>query len=262
MDRLSALPNEILIQIFSASSTTRTMWRLAHVNKRLYTIWLAHSDQIITNVYHRKIQHFQDAVDFTTSEQRLAMSGPEHKPLRQYLPKILRNIGLATKICCSLSAFIHSVPVEEPYRQQVRTPLPAAYFLVRRAVLAYFLPELRPGLISTLRGVSIDTLQTSVDVRRFCLDMTEYSLKVELGCIRTEEELGQVPEDEQSRPPDCWCYAERLFVSAVYEKEEGITGRMEACWDTPILDLADLYASSWDSSSDVDEYEDEATDLE
>ena len=62
---LLSLPNELLIQILSLSPTTRTLCDFAHVNKRMRTIWLQHSEQVITDVYNSMMPYYQDAVGFT-----------------------------------------------------------------------------------------------------------------------------------------------------------------------------------------------------
>lgn len=271
MTGLLSLPNELLIQILGASPTTGTLLRLAHANRRMRAIWIAHSEQIIAKVYCPKIQYFQDAMDLTLAEARqVALTddaiptedavASQAPPLFLHLPHVLRNVGLATRTCDRLIECFEASPTNRQWLHQPRTPLYAAYFLVRRVVLAYSLPGTRLGLHSEIRSLTLDDVETGRKVMNYIIDRAPRNLKRKLGCMRTEVEMEYVPaEDRDSAPPLCWSYAERLLRLASEEKEEGAVGKLEDVWTRPLVDYdyLDVYDSSdltSESESDSDLY--------
>lgn len=129
MAGLLSLPNELLIQVLSASPTTRTLCNLANINKRLRAIRIKSSNQIIIDVYRPRISHLKDAVDFTLAEARLVATVtsdaalPELQPLCHYLPRILRNVDLAVKMCDRFTEFRKSLPPDDAWYTEPKTSL-------------------------------------------------------------------------------------------------------------------------------------------
>lgn len=194
----------------------------------------------MTDVYSRKVSHFRDAVDLTLAEVRYDIStsstyvtrtetGPVPISLHLQLPRILRNIGMATQVCDLLSTYVQSRSLDHWIRKETETSLNAAYYLLRRAVLAHSQPELQPALITIVRSLSLDEVRT-VGAILFCVHrLAPFNLKKVHCCVGSEEDTGEDGEMKLT-PPDCWHNAERLFDLAALEKEEGVTGKMELCW--------------------------------
>lgn len=243
---LLSLPNELLIQILSLSPATRTRCDLARVNKRMRAIWLQHSEQVITDVYNSMMPYFQDAVDFTLAQARQAttitidIASPEAQPLCHHLPQILRNIDLAIITCDQLTRPFESSPKYRPWLHQANPSLHAAYFLVRRVVLAYALPGTRSGLHPELRSLSLEGVETARNVICRIFDNAPRNWKRDLGCYRTEE-IENIPvEDRNARPPLCWRQAELILRLVSEEKQKGVVGKMEVAWTKPPVEKEDL----------------------
>lgn len=162
MARLLSLPNEVLIKVFVASPTTRTLMNLSRINRRMRSIWLKHSHHIISLKYNAKIQHIDQAIALTLTEiqcGKLSLdigdchTGPEASLLHLCLPQVLRNAGLASSVCDAASKDNKLEKITWQTRDP-RVEMLRAYYLVRHALLAYDHTELRPALISALRGMS------------------------------------------------------------------------------------------------------------
>lgn len=261
MTGLLSLPNELLVRLLGASPTTRSLLNFARINRQLHAVWRAHSDQIIADVYSLKIPHFQDAVDFTLAEARRATSTTTDAPalethsLRRHLPRILRNVDLAVKTCDLFTEFRKSLPPDDPWYEEPTTSLYDAYFIVRRAALGYALPEMRPELRSELRNLRLSDLETSQRILDYIRNFAPYTLRCELECVLTEEEMEHVPIDDQmTRLPLGWRHAGILLGLALQEKEECVTGMLEEVWTTPLLNEEDMEYSDADFNYDSDEY--------
>ena len=261
MTGLLSLPNELLIKILCASPTTRTLCELAHINKRMRAIWLQHAEQIIAGVYSQKIPYFQDAVDLTLAEARQAATmtidgaSPDAQPLYRYLPKILQNVDLAVKTCDHFTDFRKSLPPDDPWFGESTTSLHGAYFVIRRAVLGYTLPGMRPALRSELRSLQSSHVETSQRLLDYIRSFAPYTLRCELKCVLTEEEKKQVPIDDQmTRLPLGWRHAGILLGLAFMEKVDNVSGILETVWTNEPVNEEDMEYSDSDFYYDSDEY--------
>lgn len=75
--------------------------------------------------------------------------------------------------------------------------------------------------------------------------------------------MKDVPIDDQmTRPPPAWRYADILIGLALREKEQDVTGMLEAVWTKPLLNEEDMgYSSDSDHPMDYTD-SDEEYDLE
>jgi hypothetical protein len=261
MTGLLSLPNELLIRLLGASPTTRSLLIFARVNRQLHAVWMAHSDQIITDVYNLEMPHFQDAVDFTLAQACQAVSMTTNAPASEagppcrHLPRILRDVDLAVKTCDQFTQFRNSLPPDDLWYEEPTTSLYGAYFILRRAVMGYTLPELRPGLRSELRSLQASDLETSQRLLDYIRNFASYDLRCELECVLTEEEMERVPIDDQmTRLPLGWRHAGILLDLALQEKEDDVNGMLEELWTSEPVDEEDMEYSDTDSYSDLDEF--------
>ena len=175
-------------------------------------------------------------MDFTLAEACQAttiaidIASPEAQPLYCLLPKILRNVDLAVKTCDQFKEFRRSLPSDNFWHEEPSTSLQDAYFIIRRAVLGYTVPRMRPGLRSELRSPrssEVKTRQRALDnIRNF----DPYTLRCDLKCNFTEEEMKHVPVDDQmTRLPLGWRHAGTLLGLALQEKEDYVSGMLRLC---------------------------------
>jgi len=231
MAGLLTLPNEFLNRLLEESQTTQILLTFVSVNHRLHAIWMTHSDMIIATIYGSNTPLFKQAVGFTLAGARTAAcmttetDAPEaHPQLHVLLPQILQNVELAIKTCNQFTEFRTSLPVDHNWHRQPFTSLHDAYFVIRRAALRYSLPELRPELRSELRSLPPSELKTSQRLVSYITNLAPCTLRSELGCVLTEDEMEHVPLDDQmTRPPLSWSHAQILLSLAILEREEDAT---------------------------------------
>jgi hypothetical protein len=197
--------------------------------------------------------YFRDAVDFTLAEARKVKSmrpdavESEAQPLHIHLPRILRNVDLAAKTCDQYTEFRKSCTREIPCNEG--PILHSAYFFIRRAALGHILPDMRPGLRSELRFLPTIDVKTSDELLSYISNFAPYTLRCELECVLTEEEMERVPvDDRMTRLTLGWRYAYILVGLALREKEQDVTGRLEGVWTGPPVNEEDL---EWSSDSDL-----------
>jgi hypothetical protein len=260
MTGLLSLPNELLVRLLGASPTTRSLLNFARANRQLHAVWMAHSDQIIADIYSLKMPQFEDAVDFTLAQAHQAAPATtdapasEAHPLRRHLPRILQNVDLAIKTCDRFTEFRDSLPPDDLWHEESTTSLYRAYFIVRRAVLGFHLPEMRPGLRSELRSLPVSNVETSQRLLDYIRDFAPYSLRCELECVLTEDEMKHVPIDDQmTRLPLGWRHAGILLGLALLEKEDEVTGLLERVWTSEPLNEEDMEYSDSDFYYDSDD---------
>lgn len=124
-------------------------------------------------------------------------------------------------------------------RQKATCSFHAAYYLVRRAVLAHFYPGIRAAFMMTLRELSLDAVNTSLQIW-FSVDfLAPYSLRVEHGYARAKE-YSDIDDEMFHGPAEKWRFAHRLLTLAAREKESGTTGRMERCWTRPPVQVDEV----------------------
>lgn len=111
----------------------------------------------------------------------------------------------------------------------------------------HFQPELQPALNTIVRRLSLDEIRNSGAIW-FCIHrLASFNLKKPHGCVRPEEDTGEDGEVKLTTP-DCWRNAEMLFDLAAREKEEGVTGKMELCWNVVPMEVEE----AWDLVADME----------
>lgn len=108
MAHLLSLPEEIITQIHILSGeNTRALVRLSAVNLRLRALWLQDSDYIIVQFLELKAPGHQNAIALTLMEACCPMpvsgfhrvnASKDDPSLRQHLPGLMRNIGIASTV--------------------------------------------------------------------------------------------------------------------------------------------------------------------
>lgn len=185
MVTLLSLPNEVLVEIFIASPSTRTLLHLSRVNRRMRSIWLEHSHHIIPSTYNSKFPHIEQAIRLTLTEIQCgetslksdaARDTPEEPLLRLSLRQLLRNAGLASSVCDAAYRDNKLQKIE----WETHDPLPEmlrVYYLIRHTLLAYDHPELRPTLCPIFKGMSEEACAANNWVCFFMLSVAPAKLR-------------------------------------------------------------------------------------
>ena len=104
---------------------------------------------------------------------------------------------------------------------------------------------MRPGLRAGFRSLPTIDVNTSYILLSYTSNFAPYNLRCEIDCVLTEQEMKDVPVDDQmTRPPPARRYADILIGLALCEKEQDVTGMLEAVWTKPLLNEEDMEYSS------------------
>ena len=148
MVSLLSLSNELLVQIFSSSDTIQSAATLSEVNKTMNSLWVAHNNQILTNVLPTQIIGYKDAKDtaileeiWTRKNTELASKTSGQPRVRAYLSTLLHNAKLATqaKKACMLWLHEQNELYDPLYSNLAKYHI--AYYRMRKIVLLLEHPE-------------------------------------------------------------------------------------------------------------------------
>ena len=165
MAKLLSLPTEMLICIYTNSSTIESAVSLSSVNKRLHSIWLKHTNHIAEIILRRQIPAHQDAVDLAILEEplidktQLALPTINQAPVRLYLSRVLRNAGLASSATSAWLAYVGDLGPDSHQARSLHHMSPhAAYYLMRKVIFSHWWRRkcLDDHLYSTLDALSKD----------------------------------------------------------------------------------------------------------
>ena len=242
MAELLSLPDELLIEIYiCAGHQIRALARLSAVNRRTRAIWLHNADIIIPQVVQLYIPNHQDAISLTHLETRCPLptigfhaldDSDQGIPLRLCLPSLMRNIALATEVCSRVPREIEIILQYEPDNVKwdpVTDRLEPLYYLLRRCLVAYHWPSLRPPLYIALKALTDESIKRFAQI---CLHIILAS-----PGIRPEDHLLYKPIEQHSKedflvigPPrgtpyhiaDMWAFANQLGKKLKWDRLGGL----------------------------------------
>ena len=232
MANLLSLSAELLVLIFSSSTTVQTAATLSGTSQRLRAVWLEHGDIIIANILQSRIPDYKDAVELAILEETWTHDAHPVNPIpvRLCLSRLLHNADLASsatseweehEVC--LNNYLQSPP------PRTYTSKQASYYLARKLLLARQRPDSRavllPPLFKTLVTSSIMTLHTNDDLLTFLIskDSThEERLRHDIPKPEEEWSLYDVYDDVQDAPiiRDEWEWVCNVLETAVMDKLE------------------------------------------
>ncbi|KAK6003720.1 hypothetical protein QM012_009491 [Aureobasidium pullulans] len=173
MPRLESLPNDILLEVYKACPSAQTAVQLSAVNKLLHSIWLDNNNanHIIRAIVTTTTPAAAQAISYAITETRLhsSMESNEQVPLNLWLPNLIRIMDLCAS---ALAAYAARRKLDRdrsirPRTLKTEAPSPESYYLLRRCVLAFDLPELRDALYDELSTTSQETLAEACDLQHF-----------------------------------------------------------------------------------------------
>lgn len=202
MTTLLSLPTEIIINIFIAAPSTRTLLRLASVDCCMRSIWLEHSQQIVASAYKKKIPHIEEAIALTSVEVRCGEvpSLQDSSAFYLCLPRVVRNAGLAKSVCdvANRRDRLYKIDweTEDPYTDMIR-----AYYLIRHVVLAYDHPELRPSVSSALSACTRKMHDGNKWLDCFLAAVASMKLNFSIGRLERNPDGWRSPYEDTDYPP-------------------------------------------------------------
>lgn len=211
MAGLSALPNELLLLIFTSSPSISAAIRLSEVSRSLREVWLENFKHITTAILQAEIPAYDDAVALVEYE-----CGREAAP-SQWTPRLLRNADMARNVCVHWEARVQKRPRDTRELLSKLSSIPAAYYTIRQLVNCYndvqFQARLYPAIVSASRR---DT-ETRHQLGQFMCTFMDDGEMARHGIIKdehlwTEDEgmLGLGIKDE-------WEFATDVFAVMCFE---------------------------------------------
>lgn len=221
MANLLCLSNELLIAIYSSSSTLQFAAALSGANKRLRAIWLEHTDHIVTEILKSHIEAYEDALELATLEETWTTDSPATTPvsIRQCLPRLLHNADLAASMAMHWKNK-HSTDDGEKSESTTSTSAQASYYLMRKLLLARRHPEanLLRSLYTSLRILPEESLDVHEDFSDWLLHSgpSNDDAKASHGILKPEEEWDEYDKVEY-RERGCVNWDDWEWVGEVFE---------------------------------------------
>jgi hypothetical protein len=159
---LLSLQKEVLIHVFT-SCTVESVMSLSIVNTRLHSIFVKYNNKITTSALQNEIPDYEEALDLANIEQEWCSDNYPLTlpPFSEVTARLLYNLDLATSATDALMAALQKAcPPGADLPDSMQTfshshkSLHAAYYLMRKIVVAYEWPEaqLQNSLCTTLRS--------------------------------------------------------------------------------------------------------------
>lgn len=198
MATLKALPNELLILVFTKCPDIRTAVRLSEVDRSLRTIWLENIAHIAKEVLEPVIPAYNNALELAKYE-----SDKEASFAQAVIPRLLQNAELARSTCAEWEAHIPTVRADiQRYIAKSRY-IPGSYYLIRRLVHAYSDLELQAKLYPIAYSSSTTEAQSHRQLATFMTSLMNHGEKVRQGMEKDrhlwtedDEEYGWAVKDE------------------------------------------------------------------
>jgi hypothetical protein len=242
MAGLLSLPDELLSEIYIfAGQQMKTLIRLSAVNRRLRNIWLGDADSIIAQAVQLYTPNHQDVFSLTRLEARFPLpttgfhaldDADQGPPLRLCLPPLTRNIVLASEVCSQVHrdlGILLQYDPDNPECDPATKNLEPLYYLVRRFLIAYHWPSLRPPLYAALKAMTDESLKRFTQT---CLHIIAAS-----PGIRPQNHLLYKPVEQHSDedflvigPPmatshhiaDMWAFAHHVGMRVKRNRNNGL----------------------------------------
>jgi hypothetical protein len=241
MAGLLDLPDELLTEIYIfAGHQMPTLVRLSAVNRRLRNIWLGDADSIIAQAVQHYTPSHQEAIPLTHLEARCPLpttgfhildDSDQGPPLRLCLPRMMRNIALASDVCCRVQVSRNIEILLNPGCDREKCKLESLYYLTRTLLVAYHWPSLRPPLYAALKALTHESLYRFTEI---CLRI----LAIEPDGMWPRKHLLHKPVEQYTEddflvigPPggrayhvaDMWAFVHNLGRSVRWNRTEGRT---------------------------------------
>lgn len=235
MAKLLSLPNEMLVCIYTYSSTIESAVSLSSVNTRLRSVWLKHADHIAEIVLRRQIPAYQDAVDLAILEEHLtdqtqfALPATGLVSVGLYLSRLLHNADLASSATSAWSAYLERLGPDTCHARSFHNvSLHAAYYLMRKVVFSYQWRSkpLDRHLYSTFDALSYDAMISIDDFLCFLTSSyADYDERLKHGIPKPEEDWTEEDKwkDEENRHvvTEDWEYLDDVWDAAISYKFHG-----------------------------------------
>nr|POE77381.1 hypothetical protein CFP56_09028 [Quercus suber] len=199
MAHLTALPNELLLQIFTSCPTIQSAVLLSGGNSTLHGVWATYHEHIVTSILKRDSvdgpesgEALAQALALAKDEARLMSSSPSGTPYASpgsFVPRLVFHKDAAARVGAQYMTWMTTLQTKQNGRF-VKAPLPTAlsssYYMTRRLVLSYHFPELQTELRAAVETAPLDTIATHLELAEFMYNCVDEQGKGMLGVLETK----------------------------------------------------------------------------
>lgn len=226
---LLSLHNEVLILVFTSCAVESAL-SLSKVNIRLHSIFVKYNNKITTSALRNDIPDHEDALDLAEIEQVWCSQNYPLTltPFSEVTTRLFYNLDLAKSATDALATALQKgCPPGADLPDSMQTfstshkSLHAAYYLMRKIVVAYEWPEaqLQNSLCSTLRSYSEEEAGHLDEFHNFLVSTGADGVGRPLPEWR-EFEYAVTPERGYMNS-DAWSYVGRVIGALVRDETKG-----------------------------------------
>ncbi|KAF2163099.1 hypothetical protein M409DRAFT_26545 [Zasmidium cellare ATCC 36951] len=228
MPTLTDLPSELLLLVFALSHDIHDAVSFCRVNRRLHAIWLENADHISKAVLEESIPAYDDAVDLAKVEARYTTPTNElssDPTTTELAPHLWLRLLVKYAELVSLADILLTRMERESPRIMEWPPFeilsfPPSYYMIRKIVLSYDHPELRPALNATLEQSSADRIMTHFNLINILCEWAEFEEQLPHGIPKRREDwtYEDAFDDYALLPP--WDFAFSVLCFAKILRED------------------------------------------
>jgi hypothetical protein len=246
MTILLDLPTELIIQVFTSSSTVWTATCLSGANKELRSIWLKHSHQILKGIIRPQVPAYEDAVDLANLRisyrskkppKKAAQARPTyHPPAVLYFWSLLIDASRASEAADAWKESWNFKP-EFGYEHDPAYIHPQrSYYLLRKLVLAYVQQDekFKRALHSMLSAAPLVDLTANAELCNFlCSDLRDEDKIALDNHIQSPMNVFQFNDDFWGRCEPEWEYVGAVAKAALADRMLGTDTLEDAIFKPP-----------------------------
>lgn len=228
-----SLPNELILEVYTRTSTLKCAARLSSTNKWLRSIWLENDIRITEGILRPHIPSYEDAEELAILEEtvinNIQLSRAKSRiPICFYVRRLVHNASLASSAATAWTRWLAGLPAHNYRHQRNYTSLYASYYLMRKILLAHQYPEsqLHQALFSTLHAASRDAVLTHTEFSSFLLGYFGDEIESQRhGIFKNEEDWTEEDEMEHEMGSNViveeWGYVGDVLHAAMLDKVHG-----------------------------------------
>lgn len=212
MAALTALPNELLLLVFTSCPSISAAVRLSEVNKSLRSVWLENIDHIAREVLKPEIPDFDDALALAKYECG------EGATISQYLPQLLRNAEWAQNIATGWAVYVQRGAPHVQEKSKSLTSIYKSYYMLRQLVNSYTDMKLQRALSAVIDAESTAEATTHFRLCYFMCNSMDNDESLRQGMQKDESLWTEDERLDGSANRDEWEFAMSVVMVAMREK--------------------------------------------
>ncbi|CZT25180.1 uncharacterized protein RCC_10909 [Ramularia collo-cygni] len=213
MAPITAIPNELLILVFTHCPDIFTAAKLSQASKALRNVWLENVEVITREILEPEIPAYDDAMELARYE-----SGKEASFV-QRIPRLLRNAEMARSVAKLWAADVQDSPYEAEEDSESATPTPTSYYTIRRLAQSHGDKELQRTMSSIMDAASRTEAWMNYQLCCFMCMFMKDDEQIRHGILKDESLLTWYEKEEGGVITDEWDFASTVAELVMREKQ-------------------------------------------